>query len=796
MFAALLWARTHVRTRWRSAALVVLIAALCAATSIAAIAGARRTSTSFSRFVRTSKDINIYVAVPDQPTADVALSVLRGTVGPRLAGEAVFLAAKPVGIDKNEEFSLGVIGDVTDTNGREASVPKVVAGRVPTGAREVALNDLAAKRFGVGAGGSLAMVGYSATAFEACSTDPTSCTTDVDLGVVSVAGILRFPGDISPEVSDSLSIALSPTLTKSWVPIVASQQWLAGAFVESSAVREQLGAAITDAIGPERISGESADVFLETDAQSDPERVDGALDVEHNGLLLLGLLAGVAGLVAVPQALARHRAAASTEETRLLALGWTTRNQRRARALWSAMLGAAAAALAVVGAIAMSPLFPIGLARMAEPSTGVHADWVVLSLGALSTLVVVVGAGGLVTAHRARRAIGGPGRIARLFSASRPVRATAGRFLLEEGRLSAVARTTLATAAFGVAMLACAATVIRSEDHMMSRPELYGAPWDLQGPVIAGEPDQGALDALNTDGQVAASALLTGGRITVDGEEIGAVAIDKLKGSIEPTILAGRPVLNDGEIVLGPAIMERHHVALGDSIDAGTSTGSGALTVVGSGVPLSVGSYSSSSGAVVSPADYSRYATPSTVENEGGLELAVRLAPAADVSVVRGEMGTTTGGFERVIKESFRPARISNIERVRSVPLIIEAFAGLLTLLVLVHSLATVSGRRRRELSVLRALGMKPSDARHVLWWHGAILGALTVAIGLPLGVVAGRMFWRAITTSIDSVYSPRAPWALLAVVAAASLMLSVTVGAALSRRAVPHSIARLLRSE
>ena len=73
------------------------------------------------------------------------------------------------------------------------------------------------------------------------------------------------------------------------------------------------------------------------------------------------------------------------------------------------------------------------------------------------------------------------------------------------------------------------------------------------------------------------------------------------------------------------------------------------------------------------------------------------------------EMAPITGGFERVIGESSRRPRILNISRVRSVLQIVEGFAALLTLLVLVHSLSTESpARRRHDLGVLRAIGMRP----------------------------------------------------------------------------------------
>ena len=53
----------------------------------------------------------------------------------------------------------------------------------------------------------------------------------------------------------------------------------------------------------------------------------------------------------------------------------------------------------------------------------------------------------------------------------------------------------------------------------------------------------------------------------------------------------------------------------------------------------------------------------------------MRLTPGADISLVREEMANITGGFERVTGETFRPARISNIDRVKTVPRIIEGFA-------------------------------------------------------------------------------------------------------------------------
>jgi divalent metal cation (Fe/Co/Zn/Cd) transporter len=76
------------------------------------------------------------------------------------------------------------------------------------------------------------------------------------------------------------------------------------------------------------------------------------------------------------------------------------------------------------------------------------------------------------------------------------------------------------------------------------------------------------------------------------------------------------------------------------------------------------------------------------------------------------------------------------------------------------------------------------------------MLALLALAIGLPLGVIGGRLLWQAIARSIDSVDVSRVPWASLAALAVGLIVISVAAGAVASRRAVPRQLATLLRSE
>src|SRR5262249_15450151 len=91
-----------------------------------------------------------------------------------------------------------------------------------------------------------------------------------------------------------------------------------------------------------------------------------------------------------------------SHQATLRAIG-LTRRQRAAVSLPRAFVVSVAGTLvAIAGAIALSPLFPFGVARRADPNVGVHADWFVLALGAASLFVLFFGLMA-ATAFRAAR---------------------------------------------------------------------------------------------------------------------------------------------------------------------------------------------------------------------------------------------------------------------------------------------------------------------------------------------------------------------------------------------------------
>lgn len=86
-----------------------------------------------------------------------------------------------------------------------------------------------------------------------------------------------------------------------------------------------------------------------------------------------------------------------------------------------------------------------------------------------------------------------------------------------------------------------------------------------------------------------------------------------------------------------------------------------------------------------------------------------------------------------------RPSDIKNYTGVRDTPLALGAVVALLAAGTLAHVLLTSVHRRRRDLAILKALGLSRSQLLRVLAWEASALAAVALLIGLPLGAVAGR---------------------------------------------------------
>ncbi len=173
------------------------------------------------------------------------------------------------------------------------------------------------------------------------------------------------------------------------------------------------------------------------------------------------------------------------------------------------------------------------------------------------------------------------------------------------------------------------------------------------------------------------------------------------------------------------------------------------------------------------------------------------LAAAADrltAAVVKA--GCPPGPVSCTVTADQRPTDIRNYASVRDTPLILGAVLALLAVATLSHVLLTGVRRRRRDLAVLKTLGLRRSQVIGVVSWQASALAGAALLAGLPLGVLAGRWAWGLFAGSAGVSDQADVPVALVLAVIPAALLLANLLAAGPGWAAARVSPAITLRSE
>jgi predicted lysophospholipase L1 biosynthesis ABC-type transport system permease subunit len=286
------------------------------------------------------------------------------------------------------------------------------------------------------------------------------------------------------------------------------------------------------------------------------------------------------------------------------------------------------------------------------------------------------------------------------------------------------------------------------------------------------------------------------GQATIGGDSTELLMIDP-DGTSGPTVLSGRLPRTGSEIALGPKLLEHLHSRVGSTVrlslansefidERGTQpTKDLDLTIVGTGLTPIFGESELADEATV---------TTDAIKAAGGLTtprlMLARIRPGTGAAIKGLRADYTAEMATDVI-----PARVVNLHRVRSLPLVGAFIAALMGIVLLAYTLAIGVRARTRELGVLRALGMSTGRVGRVLAWQGVIIAALVTIIGLPAGVFLGIAAWRAMAHSLGV-----ADRATMSLALAFLVPITVAIGLAASvlpaRRARHENVAALLRVE
>jgi predicted lysophospholipase L1 biosynthesis ABC-type transport system permease subunit len=151
---------------------------------------------------------------------------------------------------------------------------------------------------------------------------------------------------------------------------------------------------------------------------------------------------------------------------------------------------------------------------------------------------------------------------------------------------------------------------------------------------------------------------------------------------------------------------------------------------------------------------------------------------------------------DRAIRPTI-PTSLVNFGEAVNFPLILGFVLAVFGVATLLHLLVVSVVRRRREMGLLKALGFVNAQVGATVLWQATTVALVGIVIGIPLGIVVGRVVWNAFATNLGAVPVATVP-ALTIVVLAIGVFVVANVLATLPAltSARKRSVGQLLRTE
>ena len=803
MGAAWYRAKGELGRRWRTTLLLVLLVGVAGGAVLATVAGARRSSTAYERLGEETLSSHMDVALADtdqEPAATIDDVAAAARDLPEVLAVArndyPFVVPAGSGFYPYLDFlAAAALDDASWV--RDIDRPRVVDGTVPDpdDADSVAISSTYADESGLGVGDPIELESYAWDQMEALFTTGDAGPPAGPELTVTVSAIFDAPVFLSESTGDFLPrLFLTPAFLESYGEEVATYE---GGF----GLRLRDGPAAVDGVTASLRETFGEATPLEITPASDIDRkIESSIDVIVTALALCALVAALAGSVAVAQALARHFASQESSDRWLSALGMTRWERVVTKSVTTLPVAVLGALLAVALSVLASPLMPVGVARRAEPDPGLSMDGIVVAAGFVLIAVGVVLLSLLAAAVVSRRerfaadlrdgAL--PSRSMRaLRRTSLQPPATIGVAMALEPRGGTVwaVRSALLGVAFGVTGVVAVLVFVASVDQLVESPERWGSPFDALVSGFSGDVlEEGGAELLE-DPRVDRAGLVTGGLGRVAGVEVNTHAFESLKGDMGLTMLEGHPPTGRGEVVLGTSTLESADAGLGDEVEVEGAADRIRATVVGTAVfPVGDERGAPGRGVLLGHEDLEQISEPSEVN----ADVLIDWADGVDVEAANRQLAEAT---ETEVFEPRLPSDVNNLSEVKSLPRALALFLAVLAGVAALHALISTVRMRRQELAVLRTLGFERGQLGRTLAWQATTIGVAGVLVGVPLGVVVGRLVWQAVAGGIGVVDDPVVPLLAVAIVVVGVLLVLNLTAILPGRAARQVSPAAVLRS-
>ena len=475
--------------------------------------------------------------------------------------------------------------------------------------------------------------------------------------------------------------------------------------------------------------------------------------------VLIALLVGV--VVTVLSAYAPARRAANTPpvaamRSEFASVGTSLRRRTAA--------GAVLGVLGVAG-LAGGAVLPGG--GSAASLVGLGALLLILGvlLGAPALSRPVVGALGVAVAGP----FGAVGRLSRTNAVRNPRRTAATAFALTLGLMLVSAIAVFgASAKYRIDQLVDHTV---TADYVLTGPDGIGVPYRV-GSAVAGLAGVRSTVAIHP---------LT---VRIGGSTQSGSAVDgPLTDMARFTMVSGTSRLTGSDLLVAQDTAASHHWSLGSQVPARTLDGSPApLTVTGIYRPDQL------LGDWLTSGDYYRQVTPTPALTDA--VVLVKGRPGTDLAALRTRLQDATDPY-LVVKvqnrQEFKGQQGAAIDQLLAILYGLLALAIVIAVLGIVNTLALSVVERRREIGMLRAVGVLRSQLRRVIYLESTLIALFGAVLGLGLGLSFGALFVRTLRNEgLGHIAIPVGQSAVMLVLAALVGVLAALWPAARAARTRP----------
>ena len=826
--------RATFRQRWAGYLTLVVLIGLVGGVALAAVAGARRTQSSFPAYLASTNPSDVQLFTEFAPISNVGYSAQVNRAVARVPGVAS--AVTVVGFDGNLQVlghsrGAGISGEAPPAvegspNGEYYTTDRVtvVQGRMarPDRMDEIVMSSGGAAQYGLHIGSTLP-VAFFTTAQVSAPTFTGYPQSKPHLVVpFKLVGIIEAPTQVVADDDEALGNQLAvvtPALTKRLETCCAYYSYavlrLQGGPARQAATVSAVNRVVPN-LGPLGGSMTWAPYVAKAERTVRPESI---------AIGLFGLIAALAALVISGQVIGRLVRRNSDDGAIVRALG-AGPGMAMADGL-AGVIGAVVAGslLAAAVAVALSPLAPFGPVRPVFPDLGVSFDWTVLGLGFVLFLVVLTGTALLVAyrlaphrlAVRARLPERDPAWNRAAAAAGLPPSAVLGlRSALGSGSAQSAApvRSALLGAVVAVVVIVTSVTFGASLNALVSQPSLYGWNWDYA--LLAGFSGAENLPAVQTsalldhDPDVAHWTGVYFESAGIDRSNVPVLAMPP-GASVGPSMLSGHPLAAPSQIVLGPATLAALHAHLGGTVVVNVDGHLRTLRVVGTATLPTIGGSGQpvmemGSGAVMATSLFS--ATDRNQQGSavpGPMAAFITIRPGVNRLAALHSLDRVTAVLNRPsdpdgpvggVVGALRPAEIANYRTVGATPALLAAVLAAGAVGALGLTLVASVRQRRRQFAVLKALGFTQRQLAASVAWQSSVAAVIGVIVGVPIGIALGRFLWTLFARGISAVPHPIVPVASVLGVALGAIVFANLVALFPGRLAAHTRTSLLLRAE